>query len=195
MIGQLTGQLVEKTPPSLLINVNGVGYEVSAPMSTFYQLPELNDTLTLVIHSVIREDQHSLYGFINKPERELFRGLIKVNGVGPKLALAILSGIEAEHFVLSVQNSDINRLVKIPGVGKKTAERLLIEMQGKFSAWDTASISHQAHKQQPLEDAISALTTLGYKNTEANKAVKAIHHNDHSSEELIRLALRHMAKG
>lgn len=195
MIGQLTGQVIEKTPPSLLIDVNGVGYEVFAPMSTFYQLPELKDTITLIIHSVIREDQHSLYGFINKPERELFRGLIKVNGVGPKLALAILSGIEAQHFISSVQNNDINRLVKIPGVGKKTAERLLIEMQGKFSSWDTASISHQAHIKQPLEDAISALTTLGYKNTEASQAVKAIHHNDYSREELIRLALKHMAKG
>ena len=135
MIGRLRGVIVGKTPPELLLDVNGVGYEVQSPMSTFYVLPDVGQEITIHTHFVVREDAQLLFGFMAESERSLFRTLIKVNGVGPKLALTILSGIEAEQFVYCVQNNDSAALVKLPGVGKKTAERLLVEMRDKFDDW------------------------------------------------------------
>lgn len=184
MIGLLRGILLEKRPPGLLLDVNGVGYEIQAPMSTFYHLPDLNQTVTLLIHLTVREDAHILFGFYHRQERDLFRALIKVNGVGPKLALAILSGINATEFIQCVQNNDITRLVHIPGIGKKTAERLIIETR------DALSTSAVQTPTRYIEDAISALTALGYKPQEAQKAVQLVAKNGRSSEELIRLALQ-----
>ncbi len=136
MIGRLSGKIIAKTPPELVIDVNGVGYEVFAPMTTFYKLPALHQAVTLFIHHVVREDAQLLFGFHDEQERRLFRALIKVNGVGPKLALTILSGIEAAQFVLCVQAQDCSRLTAIPGIGKKTAERLIIETRDTLSQWD-----------------------------------------------------------
>lgn len=197
MIGRLNGKIIAKAPPELVIDVNGVGYEVFAPMTTFYKLPALHQEVTLFIHHVVREDAQLLFGFHDEQERRLFRALIKVNGVGPKLALTILSGIEAAQFVLCVQAQDSSRLTAIPGIGKKTAERLIIETRDTLSQWDISpklngendiSISSD----QTTQEAIFALTALGYKPQEAKRAISAIHDEKHSTETLIRLALKNM---
>lgn len=197
MIGRLTGKLILKQPPLLLIDINGVGYEVYAPMSTFYQLPELNSTATLLTHFVVREDAQLLYGFCQERERDLFRALIKVNGVGPKLALTILSGIETDAFVHCIQANDASSLVRIPGIGKKTAERLVVEMRDVLAKWDAGNALQDIQQtlsihDQNKQDAISALTALGYKPVQAKRAIGLIYHDDASSEELIRLALKQM---
>ncbi len=197
MIGRLQGILVEKQAPSLIIDVQGVGYEVNAPMSTFYHLPELGEKVSLHIHMVVREDAQLLYGFYTERERALFRSLIKVNGVGPKLALTILSGLDPDSFVQCIQNNDSSRLTGIPGIGKKTAERLIIETRDALSKWDVQA-NTQVDGLAPSntqQDAISALTTLGYKNNDAKRAVEKIYNAELRSEELIRLALQSMAKG
>jgi Holliday junction DNA helicase RuvA len=191
MIGKLTGIISEKQPPMLLIDVNGVGYEVLATMNTFYHLPEEKTAVSLYTHLIVREDAHTLYGFYHTRERSLFRTLIKVNGVGPKLALSILSGIETDRFVQCVQNNDASSLVRIPGVGKKTAERLIIEMRDKLDDWQV-SLPNASTTTQTSDDAISALVTLGYKQKEAERAVKHIFDNNLSSEQLIREALKAM---
>ncbi len=192
MIGFLRGILLEKRPPGLVLDVNGVGYEIQAPMSTFYHLPEINQIVTLLTHLTIREDAHLLFGFYHRQERDLFRALIKVNGVGPKLALAILSGITAAEFVQCVQNHDISRLVLIPGIGKKTAERLIIETRDALGpcSLQTPAMAPISEEQQYIDDAISALVALGYKPQEAQKAIQLVAKNGHGSEELIRLALQ-----
>lgn len=199
MIGQLRGTIISKQPPLLILDVHGVGYEVHAPMSTFYQLPDLQQEAMLLIHFVVREDAQLLYGFHSSRERDLFRALIKVNGVGPKLALTILSGIEVDSFVQCVQNNDHSRLTCIPGIGKKTAERLLIETRDVLSQWTAQTaineLSQQSVVRNPAQDAISALTTLGYKPAEAKRAINLIQQPDLSSEALIRLALQHIAQG
>ena len=202
MIGRLRGVILKKTPPELLLDVNGVGYEVQSPMSTFYVLPDVGQEITIHTHLVVREDAQLLFGFMAESERSLFRTLIKVNGVGPKLALTILSGIEAEQFVYCVQNNDSAALIKLPGVGKKTAERLLVEMRDKFDDWavvanaqlpEGAALMQSPHKISA--DAESALIALGYKPAEAAKAISAALDDDiNSSEELIRRALRGMVK-
>ena len=195
MIGQLKGQLILQQPPLLMLDVQGVGYEVLAPMSTFYALPELQQTTTLLTQLIVREDQHTLYGFKTEYERELFRTLIKVNSVGPKLALAILSGIESDEFIRCVNQNEAAGLVRIPGVGKKTAERLIIEMRDKLPNNNTSDQSPLTGQTQALQDAIAALHALGYKPQEAKKAVKSVQQNDLSSEKLIRLALQNLAQG
>lgn len=200
MIGQLCGIILEKQPPQLLIDVQGVGYEISAPMSTFYQLPEVNKKVKLYTHFVVREDAQLLYGFYQKQERSLFRALIRVNGVGPKLALTILSGIEPDRFVCCIREQDTTSLVSIPGIGQKTAERLIVETRDVLSQWevDTAAgdnASQLISSNQQLQDAISALTALGYKANEAKKAISHVHTNELNSEQLIRLALQYMIKG
>lgn len=197
MIGFLRGTIIEKHPPLLMIEVGGVGYEVYAPMSTFYHLPDLQQPVTLLTHLVVREDAHLLYGFGQRQERDLFRALIKVNGVGPKLALGILSGITTHEFVQCVQDNDVSRLVHIPGIGKKTAERLVIETRDALAHWSsTAAIAPTlSAEQRYIEDAISALTTLGYKPNEAQRAIKQVQHQGRNSEELIRLALQKMVPG
>lgn len=200
MIGQIRGIILEKQPPQLLIDVQGVGYEIDAPMSTFYPLPDIGQTVTLFTHFVVREDGHHLYGFYTRDERQLFRTLLKVNGVGPRLALTILSSASPEEFVRFVLNNDTASLVRMPGVGKKTAERLVIEMRDKLSDWGlaapaagSAAIStDMPGRHQILQDAISALIALGYKPQEANRTVTKIDDGAASSEELIRKSLREM---
>ncbi len=201
MIGRLKGILLEKTPPRLLLDVSGVAYELDAPMFTFYRLPELGQEVILHTHFVVREDAQLLYGFFQERERSLFRNLIKVSGVGPKLALAILSGIEPDNFVHCVMSNDSDSLVRIPGVGKKTAERLVIEMRDRLNDWESnlGSSTQIAAAVNPsdkaTQEAISALLSLGYKPFEARRAVTEIANDYHSSEDLIRHALRGMIKG
>ena len=201
MIGRIRGILLVKQAPQLLIDVNGIGYEVSAPMSTFYNLPELDESITLHTHLVVREDAHTLYGFATENERAMFRALIKVNGVGAKLALTILSGISAEDFIVCVMDSDTAGLTRLPGVGKKTAERLIVEMRDKLKDWGVstpdASSDKPATLVQPVDavaDAVSALIALGYKPPEASKMVRVVDAKDLPSEEIIRQALQAVAK-
>lgn len=199
MIGRLKGILLTKQPPTLLLDVNGVGYEVDAPMSTFYQLPDINQEVVLHTHLVVREDVQQLCGFATEVERRMFRSLIKINGVGPKLALSILSAISADDFARCIQDSDTATLVRLPGVGKKTAERLVIEMRDKLKDWQLdSSLGDKApagmigvnHKADPVEEAVSALIALGYKPPQASRMVTQIDSNDLSSEEIIRDALK-----
>jgi len=200
MITHLTGKLIDKKPPVLTIDVNGIGYEVHAPMSTFYQLPDIDNTITLLTHFVVREDAHLLFGFSQEQERKLFRALIKVNGVGPKLALTILSGMETDQFVQCIQAQNANSLTNIPGIGKKTAERLMIEMRDALSNWEmninpeSALQTDLLNPNQVMYDAISALTALGYKPQEAKNAISKVHQPNHSNEQLIRLALQQMVR-
>lgn len=194
MITQLTGKLLEKQAPKLVIDVQGVGYEVLAPMSSFYQLPDCGNTLTILTHLSIREDAHVLFGFMTEQERKLFRALIKVNGVGPKLALTILSGIETDQFVQCILTQDEIRLTHIPGVGKKTAERLIIEMKSALSQWETISTETLKDPNHAMQEAIAALTALGYKLHDAKQAVTKIHNPQHNSEQLIRAALQQIGK-
>ncbi|MBL4834460.1 MAG: Holliday junction branch migration protein RuvA [Pseudomonas sp.] len=198
MIGRLTGFLLEKQPPHILLDVHGVGYELDAPMSTFYRLPALGESVTLHTHMVVREDAQLLYAFAEKRERELFRELIRLNGVGPKLALALMSGLDVDELVRAVQAQDTSALVRVPGVGKKTAERLLIELRDRFKAWEAlpgslkplASGGGAVAPATQSSDAVSALIALGYKPQEASRAVAAIEEDGMSSEELIRRALK-----
>ena len=203
MIGFLSGILREKQPPELMIEVNGVGYELSASMTTFYQLPEVGQPVQLYTHFVVREDAQLLYGFHSLLERRLFRQLIKVSGLGPKLALAILSGIDVDAFVACVRSNDIATLVRIPGIGKKTAERLVIEMQDKLSTFTSskepdplsqmaAAVSDEPSPQQVFDDAHSALVALGYKPAEATKSIRAVIKDGDNREDLIRRALQQM---
>ena len=198
MIGQLRGTLAEKQPPYVLLDVNGVGYELEVPMTTLYRLPAVGESLLLHTHLVVREDAQLLYGFSEKRERELFRELIRLNGVGPKLALALMSGLEVDELVRCVQAQDASVLVKVPGVGKKTAERLLIELKDRFKAWETVPVMAQlVTNSVPAansadSDAVSALIALGYKPQEASRAVAAFKEDGLSTEELIRAALKGM---
>ncbi|MFV0594516.1 Holliday junction branch migration protein RuvA [Shewanella sp.] len=204
MIGRLRGVLIEKQAPEVLIDVNGVGYELQMPLTSFYELPEVNQPTTVYTHFVVREDAQLLYGFITKQERSLFRLLIKANGVGPKLALTILSGMTASEFVGCVERDDIVTLVKLPGVGKKTAERLLVEMRDKLKSLMEASMGSERefvlqsnYSPAPTvnsaeEDAISALISLGYKPPQASKAVSAAYKEGMDSETLIKAALKSM---
>jgi Holliday junction DNA helicase RuvA len=195
MIGLLRGRLLAKHPPTLLLDVQGVGYEVDAPMTTFYELPDIGTEVILYTHLAVREDAHTLYGFLKLSDRDLFRTLLKVNGVGARLALAILSGMETRRFISCVQEGDTSALVRLPGIGKKTAERLIIELrdrlessQGGVSAMPgDASAAAVA---SPVEDAVSALVGLGYKPQEASRMVRAIETGALSSEEIIRRALQ-----
>ena len=204
MIGRLRGTLIEKQPPEILIEVSGVGYEVNMPMTCFYKLPKEGEEAIVYTHFVVREDAQLLFGFNNKTERALFRELLKANGVGPKLGLAILSGMSAEQFVHCVHNEDASSLVKLPGVGKKTAERLVLEMKDRLKDWgmdlftpytDGVILEMQEDptvKGCAQDDAIAALVALGYKEAQAQKSVKAIKGVGHSSETLIKEALKAM---
>ncbi|MDX1693419.1 MAG: Holliday junction branch migration protein RuvA [Ketobacteraceae bacterium] len=204
MIGRIKGTLIAKQPPQILVDVGGVGYEIDASMNTIYQLPEINKTVILHTHLVVREDAQQLFGFYDQTERSLFRTLIRVNGVGPKMALAILSGMDVSEFVRCVHNNDTKGLVKLPGVGKKTAERLIIEMRDKLKDFEntggaTASALPQVRSATPgssqvVVDAESALIALGYKPQEATRAISAIEVANLSSEDVIKLALKNMVK-
>lgn len=201
MIGRLRGTLAEKQPPHLVLDVNGLGYELEVPMTTLYRLPPVGETVMLHTHLVVREDAQLLYGFFERRERELFRELIRLNGVGPKLALALMSGLDVDELVRCVQAQDTSALVKIPGVGKKTAERLLVELKDRFKAWETVPNLFQLVPNGPQgpapvhsaeTDAVSALISLGYKPQEASRAVAAIDAKGLTSEELIRRSLKGM---
>ncbi|SLM63200.1 MULTISPECIES: Holliday junction branch migration protein RuvA [Dickeya] len=202
MIGRLRGSVLEKQPPLVLIEAGGVGYEVHMPMTCFYELPEQGQEAVIFTHFVVREDAQLLFGFNNKQERSLFRELIKVNGVGPKLALAILSGMSAQQFVSAVERQEIGALVKLPGVGKKTAERLVVEMKDRFKGLNgdlfnsTSEISlpvvpgSTAPEADPQAEAEAALVALGYKPQEASRMIGKIARPDADCETLIREALR-----
>ena len=188
MIGFLRGKLVRKQAPLLVLDVNGVGYEVEAPMSTFYDLPEAGTEIMLHTHLIVREDAHILFGFATEAERRLFRSLIRVNGVGPRLALTILSGISAEAFARCVRDNDSAALTRLPGIGKKTAERLVVEMRDRLDQAQGESGNSAAGT--PREEATAALIALGYKPPEASRMLQGIKEADLSSEELIRRALQ-----
>lgn len=199
MIGQLSGTLIGKQPPRLLLEVNGVGYEVEAPMSTFYTLPPVGRSVRLLIHTHVREDALQLFGFSAESERELFRALIRVSGVGVRLALAILSGIEPAAFVRCVQAEDSKALTRLPGVGKKTAERLIIEMRDKLKETGVSPDNLSAPGTAGggiVEEAVTALIALGYKPPEASRMVRTIEDVDNadSAEALIRQALKAAVK-
>jgi len=202
MIGRLKGTLLVKQAPNLLIEVAGVGYELEAPMTTFYELPEIGHEVVLHTHLVVREDAHALYGFVSLQDRTLFRTLIKVSGVGAKLALTLLSGMSVLDFVQTIRHDDIARLTLIPGVGKKTAERLIVELRDRLKDWGeeaantgvsevgTTSSSDRLAQHDAIKDAISALVALGYKPQEASRMVNGVHAVDLASEEIIRQALK-----
>ncbi|TLX52562.1 Holliday junction branch migration protein RuvA [Pseudoalteromonas ruthenica] len=205
MIGRIRGLLVEKQPPEVLVEAAGIGYEINLPMSCFYALPECGEQVTLYTHFVVREDAQLLFGFNTKNERALFRELLKANGVGPKLGLGILSGMSAEQFIHCVHHGDASTLVKLPGVGKKTAERLVLEMKDRLKDWgpdlftphtDAAPIDapngDTLVASNAQEDAVAALEALGYKNAQAVKSVKAVAKPGMASEEMIKQALKAM---
>ncbi len=200
MIGRLHGVLAHKQAPFLLLDVHGVGYELAAPMSTFYQLPAVGRDITLYTHLVIREDAHLLYGFATEQERVFFRSLIKVSGVGAKLALTILSGISVHAFAQCVRNQDGDTLARLPGIGKKMAQRLIVEMKDRLEeAGDgIGAVIAPAHgagdKRSPVDEAVTALLALGYKQQEAARLIGAFDSAHLDSEEIIRRALQAAVK-
>ena len=196
MIGFLRGVLRRKEPPTLLVEVGGVGYELEAPMTTFYELPAVGESVALHTHLVVREDAHLLYGFMRETQRRQFRALLKVNGVGPRVALAVLSGLNESELIRCVINDDVTRLTQVPGIGRKTAERLIVELRDKLAnepAIAPVVASTAPVERDPLAEAVSALIALGYKPPEASRAVRAVSAQGLSTEEIIRQALRAMA--
>lgn len=204
MIGRLRGTLLDKQPPWLVVDVAGVGYELEASMNTLVALPGVGEPVTLYTHLSVREDAHLLYGFAREQERALFRALIKVNGVGPKLALAILSGMDEDAFIRCVMDDDVKSLTRLPGVGKKTAERLIIEMRDRFPHWQPQGDAldglaggvptTSAPGKDPLADAEAALVTLGYKPTEAAKMLSGLE-GEPTTEAMIKAALSRRLSG
>ncbi len=196
MIGSLRGTLAAKHPPLLLLEVGGVGYELEAPMSTFYQLPDTGHAVRLHTHLLVREDAQVLYGFATDGERQLFRSLIKVGGIGARIALAILSGISVEAFVRCVQSEDVAALTRIPGVGRKTAERLIVEMRDRLKQAGSplAQAIPSGPAGEPADEAFGALVTLGYRPQEAQRLLKQVGGKANSTEELIRAALQAAAR-
>ncbi len=198
MIGRLHGTIIEKQPLQLLLDVNGVGYELQVSMNTFYELPNLNEKVTLYTHFIVREDAQLLYAFYDLRERELFRHLIKISGVGPKLAITLLSSLDPDGLLRLVANEDINGLTRIPGIGKKTAERLMVELRNRLESMTNKTkfsdtIKDKILSSNPIDDAVNALIALGYKAHEASRAVSKVADANLSSEELIRKALRAIA--
>jgi len=191
MIGFLRGKIAMKAPPLILLDVGGVGYEIEAPMTVFYNLPDCGAEITLQTHLTVREDAHNLFGFINEIDKAMFKTLIKISGVGAKMALVILSNQTADQFCASIQNNDTAALVKLPGVGKKTAERLIIELRDKLPKLEN---SPQISVSNAREEAISALCSLGYKPLDASRMVSAIQPEGKNCETIIRLALQSAAK-
>jgi Holliday junction DNA helicase RuvA len=195
MIGSLRGRISSKVPPQLTVDVGGLGYELEAPMSTFFHLPAVGEEVRLLTHLVVREDAHVLYGFATEDERRLFRSLIRVSGVGPKIALALLSGISVSAFAQCVSTGDSAALTRVPGVGRKTAERLIVDMRDRLAAPlaspDAAATGAPA---SPEGEAYGALVALGYRPAEATRLLKAVGPGTHSTEELIRRALQGAAR-
>ncbi|MEA9392971.1 Holliday junction branch migration protein RuvA [Acerihabitans sp. TG2] len=203
MIGRLRGLILEKQPPLVLLEIQGVGYEIHMPMTCFYALPEIGQEAIIYTHFIVREDAQLLFGFTDKQERALFRELIKVNGVGPKLALAILSGMSAQQFVNTVERQDISALIKLPGVGTKTAERLVVEMKDRFKGMHGDLFAVGGVGDMPLtpnpsgasaddaeSEAVAALVSLGYKPQEASRMVSKVARPGADCESMIRDALR-----
>jgi holliday junction DNA helicase RuvA len=195
MIGSLRGRIASKTPPQLTVDVGGVGYELEAPLSTYFHLPPVGEEVRLLTHLVVREDAHVLYAFATEDERRLFRSLIRVSGVGPKIALALLSGISVTAFGECVQRGDISALTRVPGVGRKTAERLIVEMRDRLAAPEAVGgATAFAPGTSAESEAYDALVALGYRPTEASRLLKAVAPGTHSTEELIRRALQGAAR-
>jgi Holliday junction DNA helicase RuvA len=199
MIGYLSGLLIQKQPPFLLLDVNGVGYELEAPMSTFYALPETQNQVSLYVHMVVREDAQLLFGFSDLPQRALFRSLIKINGVGPRVALAILSTLNTREFINCIRLEDAATLTRVPGIGKKTAERMIIDMRDRIDVSEVGTATDNLPQQleqadNPVEDAIGALMALGYKAPEANRAVNSVKEKSEQRDDLIRNALQFLTK-
>jgi len=192
MIGKLTGTLLEKTPPQILLDCHGVGYEVDVPMSTFYNLPGTGEKVALLTHFVVREDAQILYGFATAPEREAFRQLIKISGVGPRTALSVLSGMSVGDLAQAISAQDSGRIIKVPGIGKKTAERLLLELKGKLGA-DLNLTSGGPAQSDVQSDIQQALMALGYSDKDAAAALKPLP-ADVGVSEGIKLALKALAK-
>ena len=201
MIGQIRGILIEKKPPEILVDVGGITYEIQVPMSTLYQLPDVGQEVVLHTHFVVRDDAQLLYGFCHTKDKTLFRSLIRVNGVGPRMALVILSGMEPDEFVRVVRNNDVTAMVNMPGIGKKTAERLIVEMRDRLSEWQASEGANSALETQDSastikvfsKDAEAALIGLGYKPQQAARAIAQVLKDNleiTDSEELIRLSLK-----
>ncbi len=197
MIGRLSGTLIEKLPPQITVDVNGVGYDVDVTMTTFYQLPSLGQKTTLFTHLVVREDAHLLYGFASRDERETFRQLIKVSGIGAKIALAILSGMSTDELAVAVASEDLKRLSSVPGIGKKTAERLVLELRGKLASGSNLTVPGGlpfAATPDDKSDIVNALLALGYNDKEAAAATKGLP-LDVTVSDGVRLALKKLMKG
>jgi Holliday junction DNA helicase RuvA len=194
MIGSLRGKIQAKAPPQLMVDVGGVGYELEAPMSTFFHLPAIGQEVSLLTHLVVREDAQLLYGFGTSDERRLFRALLKVSGVGPKIALALLSGISVEAFAQCIVNHDVAALVRVPGIGRKTAERLFVEMRDRIGTLEGPPGMAGRAEASPETEALSALIGLGYKAAEAARLLKVVEPGTHTTEELIRRALQGAAR-
>jgi Holliday junction DNA helicase RuvA len=191
MIGRIEGRLLEKNPPGILVDANGVGYEIDVPMSTFYQLPSISERVTLLTHLIVREDAHQLYGFSTNSERAAFRELIKISGVGARTALSVLSGLSVSELAQTITLQESGRLTRVPGIGKKTAERLLLELKGKLGA-DLGTAKTTAAN-DTAADVIRALLALGYNEREANAAVRGLPADAEVSDG-IRFALKSLAK-
>ena len=194
MIGHLTGKLIAKTPPTLMVDVGGVGYELEAPMSTFYTLPAVGQQVSLHTHLVVRDDAHLLLGFASVAEKNLFRELIRISGVGPKLALTVLSGASVEEFWNAVRALDASSLTRLPGIGKKTAERLLMEMKDRAAPATTAVIAGAPATTGALQEAKAALASLGYKPAEVQKLTESVQHERMTTEQIIQEALKKAAR-
>ncbi|SFF32073.1 Holliday junction DNA helicase subunit RuvA [Fontimonas thermophila] len=191
MIGRIAGRLLFKQPPVLIVDVGGVGYEIEAPMSTFYKLPAIGENVSLHTHLSVREDAHLLFGFATITEKALFRELIRISGVGPKLALAVLSGVGVDEFWATVRAGDIARLAKLPGIGRKTAERLVVEMRDRSGAAAPEPMAVPGlAADSPLEEARHALAALGYKPAEIQRFTQAVYKEGMSTEQIIQEALR-----
>lgn len=197
MIGYLKGVLLDKRPPTLVLDVHGVGYELDAPMTTFYDLPAPGEEVVVHTHMVVREDAQMLFAFSDTSQRDVFRSLLKISGVGPRVALAILSTLSTRDLFDAVSDNDVARLTRVPGIGRKTAERLLVEMRDRvlkqIDERAETPASAVARRESPMEDAVSALIALGYKAPEASRAIRDIDAEGLSSEDLIRQALRQLA--
>jgi holliday junction DNA helicase RuvA len=193
MIGRIRGTLIKKEPPALMVEAGGIGYELEAPMTTFYELPAAGESVTLYTHLVVREDAHLLFGFVRESQRRLFRNLLKVNGVGPRVALAVLSGLTDEEFTQAVQKQDIARLTRVPGIGKKTAERLVMELRDKRTIEPTLDVPTSSAAGDPVGEAVTALIALGYKPNEASQMVRGVSKQGLTTEQIIRQALKGVA--
>lgn len=199
MIGRLRGQLLELNPPQMLVDVNGLGYELEAPMSTIFALPKLGSEVILHTHFVVREDAQLLFGFLSEDERQMFRELLRINGVGAKMALAVLSTLSTSDLLDVIENEDVDQLVRVPGIGRKTADRVLLDLRGRMSRFDQLKVESgpgnaAASAGRPRAEAIDALQALGYSASEARKLTGKVDESVQSAQEIIRLALQAAAR-